>query len=180
MLGISRVDLRTAAVEVLVSARTAAGKRVHSPRAWPTRPDELPALMVTTPSERKESLGRSLPRFNSTITLAVMARVMGVGKDAPTMVAQAEESLELIASQVEEAVMGDPRLVSIVQQFTFVETHMMVSSESERIIGEASIIFGCEVFQEFQPGPGDPLTEIVTTIPADDGPGVSFDTFLPQ
>lgn len=180
-VGVFRTELREIAALALLNAGTLAGTKVYSPRTWPQRPDELPALIVTTPSERKQSLGRSLPRFNSIISLVVMVRVRGAGPNLPAMNADAEAQLETLCSQVETVLMCSQSIVSIVQEFATVETHMIVSTEGEVIIGEASVKLDCEVFQQFNPEPGEALLEIDQHYQRPDGIGLAdAKIILPQ
>lgn len=171
---VSRADLRALAVQVLIASGTLAGARVYEPHTWPMTEVELPALIVATPTERKESLARGVPQFFTTITLAVLARV------AIATEGEAEALLDQLADQVQRAILCSPPMLAPVQQFVSVETHLVISAEGEQFVGEASILFGAEIYQLYEPDAGVPLTEIVTTIPASGtGAPVVFQTTLP-
>ncbi|MDK7596346.1 ATP-binding protein, partial [Serratia ureilytica] len=43
--------------------KTDAADRVYSPRDWPTTADMYPVLLVQTPIDVKNSLGRNVPQF---------------------------------------------------------------------------------------------------------------------
>ena len=71
-------------------------------------------------------------------------------------------------------------MLAPVQQFSSVETHLVITAEGEQFVGEASILFAAEIYQLYEPDAGVPLTEIVTTVPASGaGAPVIFRTTLP-
>jgi hypothetical protein len=162
---ISRAGLRTLARDTLLAAATVAGPRVYDLHGQPAKLTEFPALVVSTPVERKEFSGFGAPQFNTTITLAVMARV------APGSEASAEAQLEQLVEQVQRAVLCTPNMVMPIQRFEFVETQSIVSVEGETMVGEATIMFGCQVPQLYEPDVDVILSEFVTTIPPDGGTG---------
>ena len=86
----------------MLDGGTLAGARVYEPHTWPMTEVELPALIVATPAERKESLARGVPQFFTTVTLAVLARVA-----LPTE-GGAEALLDQLADQVQRAVLCSP------------------------------------------------------------------------
>jgi len=154
----TRDALRTLAIAVLIAAKTDAGISVFAPRDWPESPRLLPALAVQTPSERKENLARGQRQFNTTITLAILARVTGSsGGDT-------EEALERLCAQVENAILSSQAFTGEIQQFTRVETAMVVDAGGEQPIGEASVVFDVEVFQIFDPDGPVPLVSVLGTV----------------
>lgn len=152
---ISRAGLRGIVVSALQSAATLAQDRVYEPRDIPTDLSLFPALLVQTPIERKESLGRTTaPQFNTTVTIAVTARVQG---DNP---GQVETDLDTLATQVEQAVLCSDDVMKTLQQVASVDTEMVVTAESETHVGQAAITFACETFQRYDPPPAPDLVEI--------------------
>ena len=146
---IDRITIRNAAVSTLKAANTLAGDSVYSPLDWPTQQGKYPALIVRTPKERKDnSATRSgPPQFFSVITLAIVGRVEEKTE------ALAEEALETLSDQIENALLTNAQFIVAngIQQFTFVETSMEVRSESEMHYGETVVQFGIEVFQMYEP-----------------------------
>ncbi len=172
---LSRAGLRALAVAGLLGARTLAGRRVYSDHAQPMEIEELPALLVATPAERKDTAGLGAPQFSTVMTLAIMARVAGPSEQAT------EALLDQLIEQVQAAILCTPAVVEPIERFEFVETLSVVSAEGEQMIGEATIMFGCRVYQQYEPDAGEPLVLIHTTIPgADHGAPVTFDSHPPQ
>lgn len=156
----SRSRLRDLATAVLLAADTDAGQSLYAPRDWPSDVSLLPALAVQTPNERKESQRRGGREYFTTITLAVMARVSGdTGADT-------EAALERLCTQIEDAVLGSVEFTQAVQQFTRIETVMVVDVEGEDAIGEAAILFDCEVYQTYEPARSEPLLSVRGTVPS--------------
>lgn len=156
--GISRKQLQTLAIETLIGANTAAYERVTEPMPWPTKPEMFPLLLVQTPVERKSSLGRGIPQFNTVITLVVVGRVMGESPE------QINADLDELSGQVEEALLCTNAFVNNLQQFITVETQSVVTSDSKYHIGEFGLKMECEVYQAFGPGGGVPLVGVKGTI----------------
>ncbi|EOA2992928.1 ATP-binding protein, partial [Yersinia enterocolitica] len=67
--------MNTAQVRQLVVAailgKTDAENRVYSPRDWPTTEEMYPVILVQTPIEEKQSLGRNAPQFNTITTVRI-------------------------------------------------------------------------------------------------------------
>ena len=160
---VSRTALCALATAVLKAAGTDAGQSVYAPRDWPTDVALFPALAVQAPTERKESQRRGGREYFSTITLAVMVRV---SSDSG---ADTEAALERLCSQVEDAVLGSIEFTQAVQDFTRIETTMVVDVEGENAVGEAAILFDCEVYQTYDPARSEPLLSVRGSVPGPAG-----------
>ena len=154
-----RISIRSAAVVAIKAANTSAGQSVYSPKDWPTVPETYPQILVRTPQERKQNVNGRMgaPEFDSTITLAVVGRV-----EATTELA-AENALETLSAQIENAILTNGQFIftQAIQQFTSVDTSMAVRSESELHYGETVVVFALEVRQYFAPtvdAAGHPMT----------------------
>ena len=167
-----RISIRTAAVDVLKNANTSAGQAVYSPKDWPTVPGTYPQILVRTPHERKQNINGRMgaPEFDSTITLAVVGRV-----EATTELA-AENALETLSAQIENAILTNGYFshTQEIQQFTSVDTSMAVRAESESHYGETVVVFSLETRQYFAPtidAAGNPMTNNLNDvdIKIDDG-----------
>lgn len=152
--GISRKDLAQLAMATIVAANTLAGKRVYEPRDWPTRPELFPMLLIQAPTDRKVSLGRGIPQFNTTITLTVVGRAVGLSPE------EVSKSLDLLSTQIEDALLCTTAFVENIQQFASVTTTSVVSAEAKQHIGEIGMQFEIEVYQMYGPDDGDPLEKI--------------------
>ena len=155
--GISRRQLQAAAIETLRAADTLAADRVFEPRDWPTKPDLFPVLLVQAPRDRKKGLLPGQLQFDTTITLVVVGRVWGTDPDA------INESLDVLAAQIENALMLTEGFALAIQQFVTIETQSVVSAEAKQQIGELGMTFELEVYQAFGPE-GVPLTNVTGTL----------------
>jgi len=156
-----RSQWRSLVVAQLVAADTLAGSRVFAARDWPTDPAVLfPIILVQVPHERKESLGRQAPEFNTVVDLVVVGRI------ETGNVNDAETAIETLCEQIELAILANPAIVSAqpFQQFTYVETNTGFNSEGKRHIGEVAMTFGCELYQWYNPPLITQLSTITTTI----------------
>jgi hypothetical protein len=149
-----RANLRTIAVDALKSAGTMARQSVFSPRDWPTFSGNYPAILVQTPRERKESIGRGMPQFTVTATMSVIGRLDGTDAE------YVETQLETLCEQIEQAILTNYDLVRLTQQFSAVDTRMEVSCEGEKHIGEVQMDFSMEFYQAFEPVIANALTEV--------------------
>ncbi len=153
----ARDVIRDNAVRALVEAGTLAGDRVYTPRTWPTQPVDLPAIIVRTPTQRRQSTGRhGPPQFMGEVMLTVTARVTA------TTEADADEVVRVIAEQIETAILQNGEFIfdSDIQQFTSTALELRVSAEARSITAEAHCSFACEVYEIFEPtidAEGDPF-----------------------
>lgn len=150
--------LRDLAVAALKGA-TNAGQNVFALRSWPTESSSYPILLVKAPKEHKESLGRNAPQFTVTTTLGVIARVKAAALPNDAGALQAEQALEAIQRQVEVALINNPALTDILQQFSSVDAEMEINSEGDDINGQLVMTFALEFYQgpeDFYPLEGTP------------------------
>lgn len=177
-------QLRPLVVAALTGATTA-GTNVFSPLDWPTWSGDYPVLMVTTPDEDAESLGRNgAPQFTVTSTLRVTARVNAEDVANDQGAAAAYAALEVLRDQIKVAVINYTPLMQLLQQFPFYRTRMRVGAEGEQHLGEVVVDIGLEFYQgpeDFYPIPTVPLTGVDVTFVEPDGttePGLTIN--LPQ
>src|SRR5260363_102934 len=111
------------------------GQTFFSPRDWPTWRGEYPLILVHTPRERKASITRGIPQFNTTLWLAVSARVETHSAEA------AYADLETLGAQIEAALLTDFNLISQLQHIAFVDTRIEVNAQSKGHLGEVQIDF---------------------------------------
>ena len=149
-----RAQYRGLVVAQLVAANTPAGTRVYESRALPTASAQLPAILVQTPSERKESVGRGPVKFTTLVTLVVVGRL-----EAPTYQA-AEVAAETLCEQIELAILANTVTVNPIQQFRSVETHISIDDAGKKPLGEVGLVFEVELPQFYDPATPVVLTEI--------------------
>jgi hypothetical protein len=120
--------------------------------------------MVSAPLERKIGLYPNLLEFNATVTIAVVGRVVGFLEEA------VGDMTENLSGQIIDAILLDPDLNAQIQQFTSVETQVVVTAEPKNIIGEAALKFEVTLYQAYGPD-APPLTNVTGTIEPSGTPG---------
>src|SRR5260363_278068 len=153
-----RAHFREQAVATLKAAHTTAGQNVFSPRDWPTWRGEYPLILVHTPRERKASITRGIPQFNTTLWLAVSARVETHSAEA------AYADLETLGAQIEAAPLTDFNLISQLQHIAFVYTGIQVNAQSKAHLSEVQIDFALEFYEVFDPVTQSPVQPIATPL----------------
>ena len=157
--GLTAKQFQDLAISTLRAACTLAADRVYEQRDWPTGPGMMPAMLVKVTKERCVSLSRNGPyAFNTTFTLVVIARQAGI---TPEVVSP---DLLLMVEQIKNAFLANQEFNQNVQQFVSIETDVVVSAEAKQAFGEVGMQLEVEIFQEYGPDDGVPLTEIHGTI----------------
>ncbi|PXX49375.1 hypothetical protein [Aquitalea magnusonii] len=146
--------LRDAIVAAIQQANTLAGLSVWNNRDAPLMLPQLPAVIVSAPSEHKESMGRNVPMFNTIAQIHINARVQAA--DLGTAVAD----LDVLVEQIEEAIFASPDITRQIQQFASVDTEVDFSAEQRYHIGEAQIVIALEFPQLYNPNVTTQLTDI--------------------
>jgi hypothetical protein len=149
-----RAQYRGLVARQLIAANTLASSRVYESRALPVGSEKLPAILLQTPRERKESVGRGAPKFNTTFDLYVVARVEGMTYQV------AEINIEIFTEQIELAILANSATVNPLQQFSLVETETVIDGTGKTFLAEASILFRCELYQTYDPAMPDVLADI--------------------
>ena len=148
-----RKIVRDAVVAAILDANTIATVNVTANKPWPTSPKDLPAVLVSSPLERKESMGRVAPSFTTLANITVVARTSG---NDPIVV---EQDLDTLAAQIHQAVLTSDAVMSIIQQMRAVHTEETVTADQRPYIAESSITFEAE-FPEWFQAAGPPLAQI--------------------
>lgn len=144
-------QIRELVAQALIG-RTAAGDKVYSPRDWPTHVDDFPVILVSTPYEKKHSLGRNAPQFNTVTTVRVEGRVVGYDKkDGSSGAGLATDALETLHLEIEKAIINNPDIMPEIQQFVSVESQTGLDANGNGHVGQVAIHFNVEYYQ----GPED-------------------------
>ncbi|CQJ47692.1 hypothetical protein [Yersinia enterocolitica] len=178
--------MNTAQVRQLVVAailgKTDAENRVYSPRDWPTTEEMYPVILVQTPIEEKQSLGRNAPQFNTITTVRITGRLQELDSENENDGAnKAELALERLREQIERAVINSYDLTRQTQQFARVRSTIDLDSAGEGHLAQLLMELDIEYYQgpeDFYPIVGDPLLGIDITMAMPDGttePVVSID-----
>jgi len=143
-------------VALLKAANTIAGDQIYSPEDWPLTGANLPAVQIGIGRDRKESRGRIQPP--SFVTTTIIYADFSV-EEADQ--ARALARVQLLAGQIQAAILSDNTLITMIQQFSSVETsEPVVTAEARRHVGSARIDFAMEYPEDFappDPGPFDGL-----------------------
>lgn len=172
--------IRELVVKALIVAKTDAGDRVYSPRDWSTRSEDYPSLLVQTPFDEKQSLGRNAPQFNSVATIRITGRVEAFDSETNDGAMQAEMALETLREQVERAVINSYDLTLAIQQFRHIRSAIQVDAGGDGHIGQLTYEIDAEYYQgpeDFYPVDGDPLDCMNVRIQMPDGtvpPGLNI------
>lgn len=144
-------DLRELTAAALKD-QTLAADRVYSARTWATWSGLYPVILLASPQEDMEGLGRAgAPQFTVTTTLRVVARVQVPEQANNAGAAQAQLLLEQIQEQVKRAVINNPALMRNLQQIPFVRSQFREPEEGAKVLAELVMDIGMEFYQ----GPED-------------------------
>lgn len=169
--------MNAAGIRLLVigalKGKTDAGERIYSPRDWPTSEDMYPALLVQTPFDLKNSLGRNVPQFTTVTTVRITGRLQEFDeKDEDNGAEKAEEALEVLREQIERAVINSYDLTRQTQQFLQVRSTIDVNASGEGHIAQLLMEMDIEYYQgpeDFFPVEAYPLEGINIQINMPDG-----------
>ncbi len=169
--------MNTAQVRQLVVAailgKTDAENRVYSPRDWPTTEEMYPVILVQTPIEEKQSLGRNAPQFNTITTVRITGRLQELdGENEDDGANKAELALERLREQIERAVINSYDLTRQTQQFARVRSTIDLDSAGEGHLAQLLMELDIEYYQgpeDFYPIEADSLLGIDITIAMPDG-----------
>lgn len=152
--------------------QTVAGDRVYSPRDWPTSEDMYPAILVQTPIDVKNSLGRNAPQFTTVTTVRITGRLQELDDEEDNGALKAAESLESLREQVERAVINSYELTRQVQQFLQVRSTIDVDASGEGHLAQLLMEIDIEYYQgpeDFYPVETTDLEGIDVTLEMPDG-----------
>lgn len=121
------------------------GVFVESPGDWDSQPVNFPEVKLRCGPDRKSAIAKTLPEFNTTVTLEIVGRVKALTAE------DAQDALEDLGSRIENAVLGEPALIGMCQQVPSVTTHSTVSADGEVHIAGLHITIDCETFEFFDP-----------------------------
>lgn len=157
-------DTLQALMVAVLTGSTAAGDQVFAPRDWPTTPIETPILLIQSPTEHKESLGRSgAQQFTTTITIRVVGRLTGKAETGDAGAAAVLAALGVLQGQIERAVINSYDLTRAIQQIAAVDVQNGVKADAELHLGELVMDFHLETYEgpeDFAPIAATPIEEM--------------------
>ena len=156
-MSLLRTRLRAFTMAQLQAAGVAGGS-VFENRALSLTSDQLPAVIVQTPNDAKQSLLRGGPQFDTTVLLDLIVRATG-DTDALAIAA-----MEALIVQVEAAILSNQAFIDQVQQFTSVRCEQGVSAADAAFVAEARMNIECEVYEDYRNPAFAPFTDINATV----------------
>lgn len=164
--------VRLLVIEALKN-KTDAGDRVYSPRDWSTTADMYPVILVQTPIDVKNSLGRNVPQFTTVTTVRITGRLQELDDETEDNGAEkAEEALEQLREQVERAVINSYELTRKTQQTLQVRSTIDVDAGGEGHTAQLLMELDIEYYQgpeEFYEIDTEPLEGMDVAISMPDG-----------
>lgn len=143
---------------------TGLAANVFAPRDWPITSDEMPIGLLQSPSEHKQSLGRSgAQQFTVNATFRLVVRVSGKAQAADAGAAAVLAVLAVLQRQIEVAVINNYDLELQIQQIASITVTNGVSKDGELHFGELVMDFDLEFYQgpeDFAPIAATPMDEL--------------------
>lgn len=144
-------DLRNLAALALMG-KTQAQNNIYSPRTWSTWQGDYPVIMVRAQSESGDSFGRNgAPAFTVTSVVQISARLQIPAMLNNAGAAQIEADLEIYREQIKSAIINNPSIMVLLQQYPYFKSTISLSDDGEEPIGEVVV----EIAMEFVQGPED-------------------------
>jgi hypothetical protein len=175
--------IRDRAVQLLTGA-TIAGPYVVSSSDIAKPVGDQPYVFIYVMSDRGVGKPSGMPRFLSTLTLALQCVVSG--PELRTV----EQDLDALAEQVVNGLLCNPAFIGMLdgngarvfEAITNLEMVPRFSGEGDRHIGTMHIALGIQYHDVYQPTLGPPLTTIGVTVKAGQPAGVvdEFTLNIPQ
>ncbi|KFK94589.1 MULTISPECIES: hypothetical protein [unclassified Serratia (in: enterobacteria)] len=153
--------------------KTDAEGRVYSPRTWSTTESMYPVILVQTPIDVKNSLGRNVPQFTTVTTVRITGRLQELDDETEDNGAlKAEIALERLRKQIERAVINSYELTRQIQQYLQVRSTIDVDASGEGHTAQLLMELDIEYYQgpeEFYEIDSEPLEGVDVTIAMPDG-----------
>ncbi|ATW33140.1 ATP-binding protein [Candidatus Williamhamiltonella defendens] len=166
------IEVRNLAV-IALKDNTDAEDRVYSPRDWPTRSDLFPLILIQTHSDDKKGIDRNVPKFNTTTTLRITARVEEFdGESNEDGAMNAEVKLEELQEQILKSLINSYELTRRIEKYSSVSSRVDIDSSGEGHIGQLLMLVSVEYFQgpdDFYPVISDDRKEVDMTLVIPDG-----------
>lgn len=91
-------------------------------------------LLVQTPYDEKQSMGRNAPQFTSVTTIRISGRVETFDGEELDGAMRAEAALEALREQIDRSVVNSYELTQNIQQFKNIRSAIDVSAEGRAIL----------------------------------------------
>lgn len=128
-----RKNIRTAVVNLLKAAGTAAGQNVFPNRARSNWAEDLPVILVYSLHEAVQVIEVSQPLLQRTLTVAIDARAKADNG--------VDDALDDMAESIETAINADPTFGNLAIQSTLTTTEIDFNGQGETPFGGARLIY---------------------------------------
>lgn len=147
---LARRHLRQLALAAL-SGAAFTGVAIESPGDWDTAPEDLPAILLRAPDDRKASLSKGQPTFTTTVSIEIEARVSG------TTAETAQDAIEALCFAIETALFSSYDL-TCAASLVSCDTRAEITADGRVHYGAARITLQAELSENFDAfKPGDPV-----------------------
>ena len=124
---------------------------IDSPGDWDTPPEDLPAILLRSPDDRKVSLSKGQPTFSTTVGIEIEARVSGMTAES------AQDAIEALCFAIESALFSSYDL-TCAAALVSCDTRTEVSADGRVHFGAARMTLQAELPESFDAfKPGDPV-----------------------
>ena len=126
------------AIATKVTGLTTSGARVYKSRVYPSGAVNLPGYCIYTLSDKLASEGDTLGQLQRwDLSVVIEARAK------PSSATNLDEQLDLLISEAQTAMAGDPTLSGKVTHLRLVSVVMALSPDLERPAGMATMTWAC-------------------------------------
>ena len=147
---LARRHIRLLALAAL-SGDTFSQVTIESPGDWDTPPDDLPAILLRSPDDRKVSMSKGQPTFSTTVTIEIEARVSGITAES------AQDAIEALCFAIETALFSSYDLTGAAS-LVACDTRTEVTADGRVHFGAARMTLQAELPESFDAfKPGDPV-----------------------
>ena len=103
------------------------------------------------PTEQKQSINRGMAEFTTTASVVVQGQISAATAEA------AQDAIEDLAYQVENAILKGYWITSMIQQFSSVQTEIEVTADGRRQLAGFKMTLSAETFEAFDPTVAAPV-----------------------
>lgn len=138
---------RAALRKAVLGALQTIGFDRASPGEWDVQPSTMPACRVRAAADIKRGLSKAPPIFDTTVGVEVQLYVV-----MPTQEA-AQDSAEDFSDEIEEYLLSDPTLVSLVSAFSSVSSQVFISTAGGKPIAKVDMTLELLTREQFTARP---------------------------
>jgi hypothetical protein len=179
---LTRSAVRDAAVQLLGTYVPDVQGRIYRARTWPTQANIYPCLLVYAMQTQDSVISADgmPPDFDVELTLAVHIRVEAASVDGKRPEEAAEDQLDALAAQVQQAMSAAPEWVTCFNKFGQRTYAAQVQQGGDRIAAEGVCTQVVHYFALYQPPPYPLLEGATLRLDAVDPADLTSDYTVPS